>query len=101
MCLRIHGSKKLIMHIVLQIEEDAYQDDLGFSMGTLGSKAKSGRIRGPVVDSKTKARISKTLQVNLLSGLLMLNTTINNISVILKTVSFIGGGNWSTVQSET
>ncbi|CAG2244187.1 PRPF31 [Mytilus edulis] len=46
-----------------EIEEDAYQDDLGFTMGTLGSKAKSGRIRGPVVDSKTKARISKTLQM--------------------------------------
>ena len=51
-----------VLFLYLQIEEDAYQDDLGFSMGTLGSKAKSGRIRGPVVDSKTKARISKTLQ---------------------------------------
>ncbi|KAL3876972.1 hypothetical protein ACJMK2_034744 [Sinanodonta woodiana] len=43
-----------------EIEEDAYQDDLGFSLGTLG-KSRSGRVRGPVVDSKTKARISKTL----------------------------------------
>ena len=47
---------------MFKIEEDAYQDDLGFSLGTMG-KSKSGRIRGPVVDSKTKARISKTLQV--------------------------------------
>ncbi|XP_013402804.1 U4/U6 small nuclear ribonucleoprotein Prp31-like [Lingula anatina] len=46
-----------------EIEEDAYQDDLGFSLGTL--KSKSGRIRGPPVDSKTKARISKTLQQKL------------------------------------
>ena len=46
----------------LQIEEDAYQEDLGFSLGTMG-KGKSGKVRGPPVDSKTKARISKTLQV--------------------------------------
>ena len=52
-----------IIH-VFQIEEDAYQEDLGFSLGTIG-KSKTGRIRGPVVDSKTKARISKTLQVTL------------------------------------
>ncbi|WAQ96549.1 PRP31-like protein, partial [Mya arenaria] len=44
-----------------EIEEDAYQEDLGFSLGTMG-KSKTGRIRGPIVDSKTKARISKSLQ---------------------------------------
>ncbi|KAL4240096.1 U4/U6 small nuclear ribonucleoprotein Prp31 [Mactra antiquata] len=44
-----------------EIEEDAYQEDLGFSLGTIG-KSKTGRIRGPLVDSKTKARISKSLQ---------------------------------------
>nr|KAG5707554.1 hypothetical protein BaRGS_001102 [Batillaria attramentaria] len=44
-----------------EIEDDAYQEDLGFSLGTMG-KAKSGKVRGPPVDSKTKARISKTLQ---------------------------------------
>ena len=48
--------------MVLQIEEEAYQDDLGLSLGTLG-KSTSGRVRGPLIDSKTKARISKTLQV--------------------------------------
>ena len=47
---------------LIQIEEDAYQEDLGFSLGSLG-KASSGKVRGPVVDSKTKAKISKTLQV--------------------------------------
>lgn len=47
-----------------QIEDDAYQDDLGFSMGTMG-KGGSGKIRGPPVDAKTKARISKTLQQKL------------------------------------
>ena len=46
--------------IWFQIEEDAYQDDLGLSLGNLG---KSGRVRGPQMDSKTKVKISKTLQV--------------------------------------
>lgn len=47
-----------------QIDEDAYQDDLGYSRGTIG-KAGTGRIRLPQVDEKTKVRISKTLQKNL------------------------------------
>ncbi|CAO1390893.1 unnamed protein product [Diamesa serratosioi] len=46
------------------IEEDAYQDDLGYSRGTIG-KTGTGRIRLPQVDEKTKVRISKTLQKNL------------------------------------
>ena len=48
----------------MQIDEDAYQDDLGYSRGTIG-KAGTGRIRLPQVDEKTKVRISKTLQKNL------------------------------------
>jgi len=44
-----------------EIEEDAYQEDLGMSLGQMGKKS-SGKIRGPLIDSKTKARISKTLQ---------------------------------------
>lgn len=47
-----------------EIEEDAYQDDLGVHLGTAG-KSRSGHVRGPPVDSKTKARISKTLQQKL------------------------------------
>lgn len=46
------------------IEEDAYQEDLGYSRGVLG-KSGTGRIRLPQVDEKTKVRISKTLQKNL------------------------------------
>lgn len=45
-----------------QIEDDAYQDDLGFTTGTMGKGGKTGRIRAATVDAKTKARISKTLQ---------------------------------------
>lgn len=47
-----------------EIDEDAYQDDLGYSRGTIG-KAGTGRIRLPQLDEKTKVRISKTLQKNL------------------------------------
>jgi len=47
-----------------QIEEDAYQEDLGYTRGIMG-KGGPGRIRGPTVDEKTKVRISKTLQRNL------------------------------------
>lgn len=67
----------------LQIEEDAYQEDLGFSLGNI-KKSKSGRVRGPVVDSKTKARISKTLQVGLLY--LYLHTFRINISILIRTL---------------
>ncbi|XP_022105100.1 U4/U6 small nuclear ribonucleoprotein Prp31-like isoform X1 [Acanthaster planci] len=44
-----------------EIEEDAYQEDLGFSLGQVG-KAGTGRIRGPQVDNKTQVKISKSLQ---------------------------------------
>ncbi|CAH1793713.1 unnamed protein product [Owenia fusiformis] len=46
------------------IEDDAYQDTIGFSVGNLG-KSGSNRVRGPLVDAKTKAKISKTLQQKL------------------------------------
>ncbi|XKL61157.1 hypothetical protein PGB90_008214 [Kerria lacca] len=46
------------------IEDDAYQEDLGYTRGTIG-KAGTGRIRTAQVDEKTKVRISKTLQKNL------------------------------------
>lgn len=47
----------------LQIEDDAYQEDLGFSLGQLG-KSGSGRVRQAQVNEATKARISKSLQVS-------------------------------------
>ncbi|XP_050530036.1 U4/U6 small nuclear ribonucleoprotein Prp31 [Daktulosphaira vitifoliae] len=46
------------------IEDDAYQEDLGYTRGTIG-KSGTGRIRHAQVDEKTKVRISKTLQKNL------------------------------------
>jgi len=47
-----------------EIEDDAYQDDLGFTTGQI-AKSGMGRIRAPQVDEKTKVRISKALQKNL------------------------------------
>ena len=47
-----------------EIEDDAYQNDLGFTTGQMG-KSGTGKIRGPAVDEKTKVRISKTLHKNL------------------------------------
>lgn len=47
-----------------EIEDDAYQEDLGYTRGTIG-KTGTGRIRMAQVDEKTKVRISKTLQRNL------------------------------------
>ena len=45
-----------------QIEQDAYQDDLGFSTGWIG-KSSSGKVRGPAASDKTQVSISKRLQV--------------------------------------
>merc|ERR1712183_472365 len=47
-----------------EIEQDAYQDDIGLSVGQLGKKG-SGRIRQAQVDSKTEVRISKSMQQKL------------------------------------
>lgn len=54
----------VILLIYIQIEDDAYQEDLGYTRGTIG-KSGTGRIRHAQVDEKTKVRISKTLQKNL------------------------------------
>ena len=47
-----------------QIGEDVYQTDLGFSVGTMGRKENTGRVRTPAVDKKTQVSISKRLQVS-------------------------------------
>ena len=45
-----------------KIEDDAYQDAIGYSTGLIG-KSGTGKVRAAQVDSKTKARISQKLQV--------------------------------------
>lgn len=46
-----------------QIDEDAYQEDLGYSRGTIG-KAGTGRIRLPQMDEKTK--VSESIRTSLI-----------------------------------
>lgn len=65
-----------------EIEDDAYQDDLGYTRGTIGKKG-TGRIRMPQIDEKTKNRISKTLQKNLQRQ----NQVIGTTTTIKKHVS--------------
>ena len=48
--------------LLCQIEQDAYQEDLGFSTGWIG-KSSSGKVRGPAASDKTQVSISKRLQV--------------------------------------
>ena len=49
-----------------EIEADAYQDDLGFSMGLLKKGGKgSGGIRAAQVNKATNARMSQKLQKQL------------------------------------
>lgn len=60
----MYNSILIFRNTNLQIEEDAYQSDLGYSRGTIG-KSGTGRIRLPQMDEKTKGRISKTLQKNM------------------------------------
>ena len=52
--------------LYFKIEEDAYQDAIGYSTGLAG-KSGSGKVRAAQVDSKTKAKISQKLQVSFLS----------------------------------
>lgn len=65
-----------------EIEDDAYQDDLGYTRGTIGKKS-TGRIRMPQIDEKTKVRISKTLQKNMQRQ----NQVIGTTTTIKKHVS--------------
>lgn len=54
--MRKAANRMTFGHIV----EDAYQEDLGLHLGTLG-KSTASRLRAPVADAKTKARVSKAL----------------------------------------
>lgn len=65
-----------------EIEDDAYQDDLGYTRGTIGKK-NTGGIRMPTIDEKTKVRISKTLQKNMQRQ----NQVIGTTTTIKKHVS--------------
>ena len=48
-----------------ELEEDLYQNDLGYTRGNIGKGGIGGGIRGATVDERTKVRISQTLKKNL------------------------------------
>merc|ERR1719193_83352 len=68
-----------------EIEADAYQDDLGFSVGTLKKGGKgSGGIRSAQVNKATNARMSQTLQKRLAK---QQQVTFGGTTTIKKTIS--------------
>ncbi len=71
----------------VKIEDDAYQEDLGFSLGQLG-KSGSGRVRQAQVNDSTKARISKSLQVCLHTVEFILKISFFIFKCILYTLLF-------------
>merc|ERR1719481_547169 len=48
-----------------ELEEDMYQNDLGYTRGNIGKGGIGGGIRAPQVDERTKVRISQTLKKNM------------------------------------
>ena len=60
----LFASSVSVHFLAAQIEEDAYQSDLGFSLGALGKSGRSSALRVPQADAKTKAKVSKSLQVH-------------------------------------
>lgn len=48
-----------------ELEEDMYQNDLGYTRGNIGKGGVGGGIRAPQVDERTKVRISQTLKKNM------------------------------------
>ncbi len=81
-----------------KIEDDAYQEDLGFSLGQLG-KSGSGRVRQAQVNDSTKARISKSLQVCLRTVEFILKISFFIFKCIVYTLLFKVWG-WSLMFTE-
>ncbi|TRY77157.1 hypothetical protein TCAL_00063 [Tigriopus californicus] len=48
-----------------ELEEDVYQDDLGYSRGNIGKGSVGAGLRMAQIDERTKVRISQTLKRNL------------------------------------
>lgn len=90
-----------------EVAEDAYQADLGFSLGSLGQRGVGGHFRAPQADSKTKARVSKALQQKLqrYGGLSTMPTTALGVSTWGATSSMrktsSGGGHTSSATAGT
>lgn len=48
-----------------EIQEDVFQEHIGFGLGSLASETKSGKVRNAAIDKKTQVQISKSLKRNL------------------------------------
>lgn len=48
-----------------ELEEDVYQNDLGYTRGNIGKGGIGGGIRAAQIDERTKVRVSQTLKRNL------------------------------------
>ncbi len=48
-----------------ELEEDVYQNDLGYTRGNIGKSGIGGGIRMAQIDERTKVRVSQTLKKNL------------------------------------
>ena len=48
-----------------ELEEDLYQNDLGYTRGNIGKGGIGGQVRAAQVDERTKVRISQTLKKNM------------------------------------
>lgn len=48
-----------------ELEEDLYQNDLGYTRGNIGKSGIGGGIRMAQIDERTKVRISQTLKKNM------------------------------------
>ena len=48
-----------------ELEEDLYQNDLGYTRGNIGKGGIGGAVRAAQVDERTKVRISQTLKKNM------------------------------------
>jgi U4/U6 small nuclear ribonucleoprotein PRP31 len=48
-----------------ELQEDVYQNDLGYSRGNIGKSGIGGGIRMAQIDERTKVRVSQTLKRNL------------------------------------
>lgn len=48
-----------------ELEEDVYQNDMGYTRGNIGKSSSAGGIRMAQIDERTKVRVSQTLKRNL------------------------------------
>merc|ERR1711862_1047412 len=68
-----------------ELEEDVYQNDLGYTRGNIGKSGIGGGIRMAQIDERTKVRVSQTLKRSLQKEQATWGgaTTVKNMSPVL------------------